>query len=126
MSSRSTSSDHAEAINLTILCIVVMLILAWAVIKASELVTRQLIAHPHSPLLLWPLGVGSLMLMLTLLTGSPEAFIGLLVSIGALLAGAKACEAAHDETFLPQVSFADVQDAVLHDPWWDLGSARAA
>src|SRR5688500_10123681 len=107
----ASRSDEAAAFNLTIVSLVVLLIVAWAAIKAGELITRQLITHSDSPLLLWPLGAASAMLVLALLTRSPLALIGRLVRLGALRAGAKACEAAHEPTFLPQVSFADVQDA---------------
>lgn len=121
--------DNAGALagELVVLCVVVIIVAIWLMIKLYELVIRQLVAHPRC-WLLWAAAVVHVLLWLILMLDSKALGNSMLstwyvISTVVLWAVAKSVELYYSEMGEKERSYDDIKHSLFHEPWWNLKAA---
>jgi heme A synthase len=115
-----------EVMGMTLLLAIVLVIVAvWLVLKAVELVARQIIAHPENMAMRAAVGIFVLLASLVLLTGAQHSALNALavMALMFLTIAAKIVELYYDYMLQQDVGRDYVLDQVLNDPWWSLDSS---
>lgn len=118
------SNREADEIGaaLGVLVIVGILITAWLLSKALELVVRVWMIDPHNRLLWWTTGIALGMVLLLALTAGQVPVVNALtgLAVGALLLVCKALDMYYDTLLQQQLTRGSVIHDVLQEPWFQV------
>jgi hypothetical protein len=108
--------------ELVALGVVVAILLAWLLVKATELIIRVMAAHPENRAMRIALGAFALTTVSALITGGRYSLLdtAAVAAFGALVLTAKVVEVYYDQLLQVEWSRETVVNSVLHEPWWNV------